>query len=133
MNELLVMFALVFSIFMFIISFVARLWGANRARKRYENKEIEWKKYENGFLKHNKSLMIVGVAFAIIGGLIGGYLLTSQPPLSIFGIWKILGIDIPTLVSLSFLFCCVFGFFLLGVGLAQYVHSVKKPLGKRQE
>jgi len=103
------------------MAFVARLYGAKRARRRYESKEIGWKKYEH-FQKHNGRYIGTGVIFALIGW----YGFITEPRF-------ILGEENPILIAFLFFFCLIVGFASLGAGLAQYVHSKKKPSAEREE
>jgi hypothetical protein len=111
-----------------VACFIARLYGANRARRRYEKKEIEWKKYEH-FQKHNK--LYIGIGAILF--LIGCYGLQTEPHFIIReDILEVVEVN-PLLVFFLFVFSFIIGGVYLASGLAQFVHSMKKPLTNVQE
>jgi len=113
---------LVISTPILVACFAARLYGANRARKRYERKEIKWEKYEH-FQKHTKLYIGIGVFLFLFGC----YGFQTEPHFIIReDIFEVVEVN-PFLVIGIFLFSFIVGGVYLASGLAQFVHSMKKP------
>jgi ammonia channel protein AmtB len=118
---------LILGVPLFVGLFFARLFGANRARKKFERNEISWQKYQ-GFQKHNRLYIIIGVILLLIGC----YGFITQPRFIIReDIFEVVEVN-PYLVIFFFMFSWLFGGASLAIGLAQFVYSVIKPSADRE-